>query len=73
MDVLLSDSHIRNYQMMPYRFIGKDITGIARARAETQKSTRSRPPGAVIGAIERQGIVETVPPVLDTLLGYIPR
>jgi len=30
MNVLLSDSLIRNYEMMQYRFIGKDrMTGIA--------------------------------------------
>ena len=39
----------------------------------TKKSPRSRPPGAIIGSVDGQGIVQTSAQALDTLRGYIRR
>ena len=51
--------------------LGKNY--ISPARPETQKSPRSRPPGAIIDAVERQGIVETSVQALQSFLGYVSR
>ena len=58
-----------------YKVLSQDLclrgeNYISPDRPETQKSPSSRPPGAVIDAVEGQAPVQTSAQALDALLGY---